>query len=321
MPVGNSEHGVGMWKGQMMLTVDNSFQYIDWSHGPVGNENFDHAGSMLTYTTNFGFSVGLTDYWNIQLSHIFAYRYMHFHTDEISVHHRDEGSSNPFQNAIGGYLGDAQINIKYLHQNAGKGPGKRILFGLGIISPSKNELTSNPFETYINDDGEEVYDEHRHFALSDGAYKGKLELQYYIKRTKSPYFIGTSIGYTKPLGRSDYDYLPSEMLNISLTSFFGMFKPIKNTAWGLNFSYSKTTDAKWGDSIAPNSKGSIIQPGISFVRTLASGGALTVAIVKPVFLSGNYGGSEGTDDESTNIWQINIGYRKIFDEPFPLLDN
>ena len=126
--------------------------------------------------------------------------------------------------------------------------------------------------------------------------------------------------YTKPINRSDYDYLPSEMLNISFTSFFGMFKPIKNTAWGLNLSYSMTTDAKWGDSIAPNSKGSVIQPGISFVRPFGSG-TIAMAIVKPIFLSGNYGGSESTDDDDTDIWQVNLGYRKIFDNLFPLLDN
>ena len=152
-----------------MLSSNYNYQYIDWSHGPLGNENFDHVGDMLTYTTNFGFSLGLSDYWNLQLSQIFAYRYMNFNSDQFSMHHRDEGSSENFINAIGGYLGDTQFNLKYLHQNAGKGPGKRVVFGLGIISPSKNQLTANPFEIYTDDQGEEVYSEHMHFALSDVA--------------------------------------------------------------------------------------------------------------------------------------------------------
>ena len=322
MPVGNSEQGVGMWKGQMMLTIDNSFQYIDWSHSAIGNEPFDHVGDMSSYTSNLGFSLGLSDYWNFHLSQIIAYRHMHWDPDEISVHHRDEDSSKDFLNAIGGYLGDTQLNLKYLHQNAGKGPGKRVVFGIGVIVPSKNVLTADPFKTDENG----VYTEHRHFAISDGTYKGRAEVQYYIKRSKAPYFIGTSIVYTKPLNRSDYDFMPSDILNISFTSFFGHFKPLKDTAWGFNISYSKTTDAKWGDSIAPNSKGSIIQPGISFIKPFGSG-TVTLAIIKPIFLSGDFGGSDSSQDQdpsyeqSTNVWQINIGYRKIFDALFPLLDN
>ena len=61
MPVGNSEHGVGLWKGQIMFTIDNIANYIDWWHEPTDSEPFDHAGDLLNYTVSPTLSIGLNN--------------------------------------------------------------------------------------------------------------------------------------------------------------------------------------------------------------------------------------------------------------------
>ena len=80
--------------------------------------------------------------------------------DTTTIHHRDEGTESNYNNAIGGYLGDTKFMLRYLVFNDGQGPGKRLFLGGGLILPSKNTLSSDPF--FLNDKKKET--DHRHLA-------------------------------------------------------------------------------------------------------------------------------------------------------------
>ena len=161
MPVGNSEHGVGLWKGQLMFTLDNSINYIDWWHEPTEGEPFDHSGDLLNYTLSPTISVGLNDFWMASITQMIGYRGMGWDKPYESIHHRTENSTTDFVNAIGGLLGDTHFNLRYLALNTGSMEGYRFFLGSGIVIPSKNSLTSDPFflleqsenDTMIWDDG------------------------------------------------------------------------------------------------------------------------------------------------------------------------
>ncbi len=62
MPVGSADKGVGLGAGEMMVTADYSFQFIDWWHEPVPGEAFEHEGNLSTHMLNLRFSLGFNDY-------------------------------------------------------------------------------------------------------------------------------------------------------------------------------------------------------------------------------------------------------------------
>ena len=144
-----------------MLTVDNLNQYIDWWHEvlPGSGETFDHEGSLTSVVFSPALTIGLSNYWNVSLSQIIGNRTMVWEGDTTTIHHRDEGSHTNFINAVGGFLGDTRLLFRYLFYNDGQGAGKRFFIGGGLVLPSKNTITSDPF--FLN--GEEKSD-HRHFA-------------------------------------------------------------------------------------------------------------------------------------------------------------
>ncbi len=113
---GNADKGVGLWAGQVMLTVDNVNQYIDWWHEvlPGSGENFDHEGTLTSVVFSSGLTIGLTNYWNVTLTQIAGNRFMTWEGDTTTIHHRDEGSHEDFINAVGGLLGDTRILFRYL---------------------------------------------------------------------------------------------------------------------------------------------------------------------------------------------------------------
>ena len=133
--------------------------------------------------------------------------------DTTTIHHRNEGSHTNFINAVGGLLGDTRLLFRYLFYNDGQGAGKRFFIGGGLVLPSKNTLTSDTY--FLN--GEEKSD-HRHFALSDGAYKGIFELQFFKKRLSNPVFIGGTITTEQPLNTNKYGYLASRFFDLSLSA-------------------------------------------------------------------------------------------------------
>ena len=105
--------------------LDLNYQFIDWQHDPTLDEEFHHLGTLSATVLSPSITVGLTDWWNISLSQVLGKRYMVWGADTTSKHHRNEGSETNFNNAIGGYLGDSRILVRYLLLNAGRGPGPR----------------------------------------------------------------------------------------------------------------------------------------------------------------------------------------------------
>ena len=228
MPVGSADQGVGLGAGEMMVTADYHFQYIDWWHSAIPfpsegdpDEDYPHFGLMKSNIVNLGLTIGLSDYWNISVKQTIGERCMVWEAEDEdgdlhnSAHHRTECSSTDYVNAKGGYFGDMRINSKYLFKNQGKGPGNRIFLGMGLVIPSKNTLTKNPYYTEGNG-VDEHYLDHRHFYLSDGAYKMFSELQFFKKRSTYPVFVGGSLNFEFPIKENKYGYTPSKLYTLNL---------------------------------------------------------------------------------------------------------
>lgn len=308
MPVGNSDQGVGLWAGQIMLSLDNTNEYIGWWHEEI-DEGFDHEGDLKTIIFSPTVSIGLTDYWMLTLTQVIGNRSMNWGKDELTNHHRTEDSSTNFDNADGGWLGDTRLKLRYLVLNTGSGEGYRFFLGGGITIPSKNTLTSSPF---LNPD-----EDHRHFSLSEGAYKGNLEFQLYKKQNNNPVFYGTSIVAGFPLKESKYRFKPSSFYDFALTILFKKIAII-NGSLGANVILRRTTQAYWNDKKAPNSESTSIIPGISYIRN-TNRGVFTFNLHKPFFVSGSFANNEGELDQSINAFLFTIGYRKVLDYTIPWL--
>ena len=196
MPVGNSDRGVGLGAGEILIFADYAYQDFDWWHDIVPGaiipgtefpEEFEHFGRLKNKALNLGFTVGLSDWWNITASTLLSERCMEWEGDKWesntdpgfdsnihnigdskSVHHRSECSSTNFEDngetkAFGGILGDTKINAKYLLYNAGKGSGPRLFLGGGLIIPSSNELTESPWVKSDHDGDDDCF----HFTQDD----------------------------------------------------------------------------------------------------------------------------------------------------------
>ena len=312
MPVGSADKGVGLGAGEIMFTGDYIYQSIDWEHSPVGTEDFYHYGLLNSNILHLGVTIGLSDYWNVSLSQLFVERCMDWHPEETSVHHRTECSTSNFNNSIGGYLGDTRVNFKYLLENQGKGPGNRIFLGGGIVIPSTNVLTESPFIPL--DDG--TYPEHRHFALSDGSYKIFTDFQFFKKRVKIPVFWGTTFSLEYPLKTSDYGFYPSKVYDLSVMALSGPIKNIKTnylmlSSIGISYSIKHTTEAKWNDIIAPNSKATIYIPGISLLFG-SKIGTFGINLQRPYM--DNLATNDAVVEQDAKIWQFSLSYRRVLDK-------
>ncbi len=314
MPVGNADKGVGLWAGQTMFTLDNINQYIDWWHEvlPGSGENFDHEGTLTSFIFSPGLTIGLSNYWNLSLSQVVGSRIMGWDGDTTTIHHRNEKSHTDFINAIGGYFGDSKLIFRYLFLNDGQGAGKRFFLGGGIIIPSKNTITSNPFLL-----GEEN-SEHRHFAMSEGVYKGVFELQYFKKRTLNPVFVGGSITTEIPLGQNQHGYKSSQYYNMSLSA---LTKELPQIGFALSSSllFRHSTTASWNNKLAPNSESTTLAVGVGFIMPSKLGG-ITISLQRLFFLNGRFSGIEGEVDQKVSAYQLSLGYRKVFDYVIPWLD-
>lgn len=320
MPVGSADKGVGLGAGEIMFTSDYIYQSIDWGHSAIGNEDFPHFGLLNSNILNLGFTIGLNDYWNISLSQLLVERCMEWESREedtgaleISVHHRTECSSSDFDNSKGGYLGDTRFNFKYLLANQGKGPGNRVFIGGGLVMPSNNVLTESPFLTIDGDP--EQYFEHRHFALSDGSYKIFTDFQFFKKRMKMPVFWGTTFSFEYPLNESKYGFYPSKVYDLSMMALSGPLNIktdfIKISSIGLNFSIKHTTESKWHDNIAPNSKSTTYTPGIS-ILFMSKIGTFGINIQKPYM--DNLATNDSGVEQDAELWQFSLSYRKVLDK-------
>jgi len=299
-----------------MFNLDNANQYIDWWHEavPGSGESFDHEGTLTTVMLSPAITIGLSNYWNMTITQAVGNRVMTWDGDTTTIHHRNENSLSDFINTTGGLLGDTRLMIRYLLYNDGQGSGRRLFFGGGLVFPSKNTITSDPF--FLN--GEEKA-EHRHFSISEGAQKGVLELQYYKKRTTTPVFLGGSITVETPLGENEYGYQASQLYDANITALTKKISKIGASVGG-NLSVRHTTRAYWNEKPTPNSKATIFSPGISFLWNIKMG-ALALGLQKPTFIYGGMSGTESEDlDEEINAWQITLSYRRVLDFVIPWMD-
>jgi len=297
-----------------MVGANFKYQFIDWSHDEVDNEGFDHAGTLSATIFSPNITIGITDWWNITFSQVMGRRYMIWEVDRITPHHRDEGSDSNFDNnAVGGILGDSRIMLRFLALNAGKGPGLRLFLGAGIGTPSKNQLTKSPF--LKNEDG--TYDEHRHFSMSEGIYKAIFETQFFVKRIKNPVFVGGTFSIEQPLGESEWGYKGSRLVDFSFTAFSKKIKKINGSIGG-NIMVRNTSEAYWNGISAPNSKSTLIIPGIGALWSLGFA-TLSVNLQNPIFIDGAFSGGDGDSNEKTNTLQISIGMRRVLDYYIPWL--
>ena len=295
-----------------MLGADFNYQFIDWQHDPTPDEEFHHLGTLSALVLSPSITIGLTDWWNISLSQILGNRYMTWGADTTSKHHRDEGSEANFANAIGGYLGDSKIIVRYLLFNAGRGPGTRLFFGGGVVIPSKNALTSDPF--FLN---QTIIKDHRHFSMSEGVYKAIFETQIFLKRIKNPVFMGGTLTIEEPLRENEHGFRASRLVDLSFTAFTRKLKPL-NGSLGGSIMIRNTSKAYWNDIVAPNSESSLLIPGAGILWSLKFA-TVMLNLQKPIFLKGSLSGTEAYLDEKTVAWQVSLSIRKILDYYIPWL--
>jgi len=315
LPVGNSDRGVGLWAGQVMFGLDNSNQYIDWWHEalPGAGEGFDHEGTLTSVVLSPAITIGLSNYWNFTIGQSIGNRTMTWDGDTTTIHHRDEGTDDDYINAIGGYLGDTKLMLRYLVFNDGQGPGRRLFFGGGFILPSKNTLSSDPF--FLS--GDEKTD-HRHFALSEGVYKVCSEIQLFKKKMTNPVFMGGTIYVEKALAENNYGFKASDIYDLSLTAFSKKI-PAINGSLGANIITRHTTKAYWNEFEAPNSRATVVTVGFGGLWNLAVGG-VSLNIQKPFFIKGAFSGIEGELGQRVDVWQVSLSYRRLLDFVIPWLD-
>jgi len=343
LPVGNSDRGVGLGAGEIMLFADLSYQNFDWWHEQIENayqpgsnieEDFDHEGLFKNKSLNIGLTIGLNDYWNITISQLISERCMEWEgpTDDLgnslTVHHRTECSSSDFfdgnnQIAFGGILGDTRINFKYLLHNQGKGPGNRVFIGGGLMIPTPYTISESPWtkSTYDHDNNSDTedlntYSPHRHFYLSDGVYKMFTEVQYFQKRIKAPVFWGGTFAVNFPLNKSDYGFKPSTRYELSLMALSGPLKNVKSNVFklssiGFNFTMGYAGPSEWNGVRTPNSEAILYIPGVSFLFGSKVGNfGINIQKGYEDYLQN----SPNDIKEENEIYSISLSYRKLLDK-------
>ena len=320
MPVGNSDKGVGLWAGQIMVGTDINYQFIDWAHDEIEGEQEpnssefvgDHLGALSAYIVNPSITIGLSDFWNLTFSQVIGKRHMTWGNERETVHHRDESSDSDFEDqAIGGLLGDSRLIFRYLALNAGSGSGKRLFFGGGLVIPSKNTLTADPFQFGMENKN------HRHFSMSEGVYKGVFETQYFIKRMTNPVFVGGTFSIEEPLGESEHGFKASRMIDLSFTAFTKKINLI-NGSMGASLMFRRTYEGFWNGEPAPNSESLLVTPGVGLLLN-AKVGVLALNIQKPYFIDGSASGGNSASQEKTDVWQMSVSFRRILDYSIPWL--
>ena len=309
-----------------MFTINGNFQYIDWSHDEVEHESFDHFGTMETYLIIPGVTIVLTDYLNFSYSQVLGIRSMSWGPDSVSFHHRDESSLTDYINdegfaqALGGAMGDARFKLRYLYKNVGMKEGSRIYFGLGMLVPSKSVLTESPFLVIGDEDRPR---QHRHFSLSDGAYKGLLEFQLFNKRFTNPVFYGLTTNIEIPISESKYEFMPGISYSFVTSLLYNnkKYNSEKNfnlSPLGFTFglSFVGTTEASWHGVPTSNSESKILVPSFGAIWKLGKGSA-SILVQKPIFISGAIG-SDDLNNEA-DAFEIVFGYRRNLGYMIPWL--
>ena len=304
MPGGNTDKGLGAKKNEIYLSLQNSTQYIDWWHEPVPGEDFEHEGSLFSFILRPGIIYGLNNKINIYANTTLGIRTMDWFGSNHSVHHRDEDSNQDFRNANGGILGDSKVIMRYLLRNTGAGDGYRIIIGGGIVIPSKNTITINPF---LKTDGE--YPPHRHFSMSNGTYNYTSDIQVYYKRSANPVFYGGSLSIERPFGENEYLYLPPTKIDAVFSTIYKRFDSLDGSI-DLSIGVQTLSQAYWDNEPSPNSDALVVTPSFSYLFNLKKG-ALSIGIQKPFFIKGSFSGNEGDIEQRVKVWQLVLSYRSL----------
>ena len=325
MPVGNASDGIGLFAGEIMISTNINMQHIDWGHDPVYPEPFEHFGHLNTVLLMPSITVGLSDYWNVNYLQIIGVREMGWGPHEESIHHRSESSLDDFVNAKGGILGEGRLKFQYLLNNVGHGEGERTFVGFGISIPSENVLTSDPFFLQeAEETGEVNWDEggheHRHFALSDGNYKGLIEIQYFKKRKNNPVFWGIKFDTQIPFKNSDYGYASGNSYSLALSSLFKPNKKVFTNPIGFSFGLIMLHQERgyWNNLVDPTSKSTMLIPSIGGIWEFGNG-ALSINMQKPLLVDGVGAGGENALNNQFDAIELSIGYRYTIDYVIPWL--
>jgi hypothetical protein len=308
-----------------MFTSDYGFQHINWWHDPIAGELFKHKGTLSTHLINMRLTLGINDWWDISFEPSLVKRCMDWYVEEESVHHRTECSSVDYRNehgnlqAKGGYLGDFQIKTRYLFKNTGKGFGSRIFFESGLIVPSGNVLVADPY--FLDHDPDIGEEDHRHFSVSDGVYKGVFGFEYSMKRLSYPVFWGIFSNIQYPLKENKYEFLASK--NYSLT-FIALSGPpnlkgkdqFKLVSIGFGLSVRHSSYSKWHGINSPNSKSTAITPSLSFVIASKDYGTFGINLNMSDVDSFNAGDASPGNNfkQKASVVGFSLSYRKTLDK-------
>ena len=302
-----------------MGSLDGAYEIIDWSHSPVSNENYWHYGSLYSYVLNPALTIGLSDYFNLTISQTIGTRIMNYEeVDGVNPtpHHRDEGTHTDFLNqANGGILGDTRLLFRYLVLNDGM-RGNRLFIGTGLTIPSQSRLTKSPF--IQNDDGS--YDEHRHFAMSEGNYQWLGELQFYRKLAPPIIFWGISSSVSYPIQKNSDGFLAPIKYDASFSLLTQKIRII-NAALGIYLQYKYSGISTWNGIENGNSEGQIFTPGFGFIWTTKNKLGIAVNCLFPRLLNNStLAAIETNVDNNINAYQLTLGIRKTFDYSIPFLE-
>jgi hypothetical protein len=134
---------------------------------------------------------------------------------------------------------------------------------------------------------------------------------------KNPVFTGGTFSIEEPLGESEYGYKGSRLVDFSLTAFSKKINLIKGSIGG-NIMIRNTNESYWNGNPAPNSKSTLVIPGVGVLWSLGVA-TMSVNLQKPIFIKGEFSGSDGDTNEKTETWQISIGIRRVLDYYIPWL--
>ena len=269
-------------------------QNIEWWHSELKAYGGDHEGNLNSSLAEVNATYGISDNWNLSVDVMTGIRSMDFYRD-ANIHHRDENKKG---------MGDTRITLRHLVENTTFGPGQRIFIGGGLVLPSSNSLTENPF--VLGSEGKE----HSHFNLSEGVVKGHAEFQYF-RRTDGSIFPGGVLKVDVPLETNQYGFKPGVQFSGAALLYF----QTKSFWGGIPFFQmlgQYRNPAIWDGEEAPNSGGSVLQLGGGL--TFATNGyLLTVSARTPVYFNASVTSQEEIEVTSkTDVWGLSLSIRKSF---------
>lgn len=269
-------------------------QNIEWWHSELEASGDDHEGNLNSSLAEVNATYGISGNWNLSVDVMTGIRSMDFYRD-ANIHHRDENKKG---------MGDTRITLRYLVENTTFGPGQRIFIGGGLVLPSSNSLTENPFA--LGSEGKE----HSHFNLSEGVVKGHAEFQYF-RRSEGSIFPGGVLKVDVPLETNQYGFKPGVQFSGAALLYF----QTKSFWGGIPFFQmlgQYRNPAIWDGEEAPNSGGSVLQLGGGL--TFATNGyLLTVSARTPVYFKASVTSQEEIEVTSkTDVWGLSLSIRKSF---------